>query len=148
MPLQARPTPKSRACCVEGMKPCQLQNSQRTVPDRLTLPLPKIPGWQSSVLAQLGSPWRTSFKKEDTQRYCFHTRAYQLQSSTCEPCVHLQDKPLSQVTVYEKDTRVGGMTYTKWDTAPAVDHNVLTTAPEVSQGCCQLLLQINCLQNR
>lgn len=29
-----------------------------------------------------------------------------------------------QVDVYEKASRVGGMTYTFWDTAPLVDHNV------------------------
>ena len=33
-----------------------------------------------------------------------------------------------QVDVYEKASRVGGMTYTMWDTAPLVDHNVDKTS--------------------
>lgn len=33
-----------------------------------------------------------------------------------------------QVDVYEKASRVGGMTYTMWDTAPLVDHNVDRTS--------------------
>ena len=53
----------------------------------------------------------------------------------CLPCLEsgrglLKALLTVQVTVYEKDRRVGGMTYTKWDTAPAVDHNSLTP-PEV-----------------
>lgn len=46
------------------------------------------------------------------------------------------------MTVYEKDVRTGGMTYTKWDTAPAVDHNSLVP-PEIrvvphEMGACYL----------
>ncbi|KAL3142554.1 hypothetical protein ABBQ38_002876 [Trebouxia sp. C0009 RCD-2024] len=39
----------------------------------------------------------------------------------------LQKKGYTRVDVYEKASRVGGMTYTKWDTAPLVDHNVAKT---------------------
>lgn len=36
-----------------------------------------------------------------------------------------------QVDVYEKASRVGGMTYTMWDTAPLIDHNVDKTSQVV-----------------
>lgn len=54
----------------------------------------------------------------------------------------LQKRGYCKVTVYEKDVRVGGMTYTKWDTAPAVDHNALHP-PEIrvvphEMGACYL----------
>ncbi|KAL0031608.1 hypothetical protein WJX77_009640, partial [Trebouxia sp. C0004] len=54
----------------------------------------------------------------------------------------LQKRGYQKVTLYEKDVRIGGMTYTKWDTAPAVDHNILNP-PEIKvvpheMGACYL----------
>lgn len=54
----------------------------------------------------------------------------------------LQKRGYQKVTLYEKDVRIGGMTYTKWDTAPAVDHNNLNP-PEIKvvpheMGACYL----------
>lgn len=41
-----------------------------------------------------------------------------------------------QVDVYEKASRVGGMTYTEWDTAPLVDHNVDKTNQVLCMRIC------------
>ncbi|KAL0051111.1 hypothetical protein WJX82_002242 [Trebouxia sp. C0006] len=54
----------------------------------------------------------------------------------------LQKRGYQKVTLYEKDVRIGGMTYTKWDTAPAVDHNNVKP-PEIKvvpheMGACYL----------